>query len=223
MSLHRYPHAAVAIVVTATLVCSGVASWPATSSAGVDGGPLPTVAPAVLVTTAAPIRRAAAVNSAAGATEAAVRQRRDRLVFPMQAAPRCDILDNYGDGRSGGRVHLGVDMLATLDQELYAVASGTLVEQYLSGSPNGALSGNAWKLRDPSNGAEYFYAHLSRFADGLSVGSVVTAGQLIGYVGDTGNPGTGNYHLHFEIHPGGTTTVDPLTVLTDIPDGCRIY
>ena len=49
----------------------------------------------------------------------------------------------------------------------------------------------------------------------------MTRGQLIGYVGDTGNPGPGNYHLHFEVHPKGGAAVDPFPLLT-IPKVCTI-
>ena len=49
----------------------------------------------------------------------------------------------------------------------------------------------------------------------------MTRGQLIGYVGDTGNPGPGNYHLHFEVHPKGGDAVDPFPLLT-IPKSCTV-
>ncbi len=45
----------------------------------------------------------------------------------------------------------------------------------------------------------FYYAHLDRFADNLKEGQIVTQGETIGYVGDTGNAGAGNYHLHFAI------------------------
>ena len=51
----------------------------------------------------------------------------------------------------------------------------------------------------------FYYAHLSRYADGLTEGSLVNQGQVIAYVGDTGNAGPGNYHLHFSI----ATVSDP--------------
>ena len=68
----------------------------------------------------------------------------DRAVFPMQPTPRCDILDNFGDPRSGGRHHEGSDMLATLGQQVYAASDGTLTLQVVAGSssPGANLSGN---------------------------------------------------------------------------------
>ena len=157
---------------------------------------------------------------------ASASQRADRLrqlgaiMFPMDPSPRCVVLDNFGDARSGGRRHEGVDLLATQGQPVYAVADGTLTEQTDVSSP---LAGNSWGLT-AVGGVYYFYAHLSAFADGLSVGDRVSRGQVIGYVGDTGNPGPGNHHLHFEVHPGGmrSAAVDPLPLL-DISFACTIY
>jgi murein DD-endopeptidase MepM/ murein hydrolase activator NlpD len=55
----------------------------------------------------------------------------------------------------------------------------------------------------------YFYAHLDSYPSGLVDGQRVTRGQVIGYMGDTGNPAPGAYHLHFGIYPGGITAVNP--------------
>jgi murein DD-endopeptidase MepM/ murein hydrolase activator NlpD len=143
------------------------------------------------------------------------------LLFPMAERPRCDVLDNFGDPRSGSRSHQGADLLATLGQPVYAVADGTLTDQWVAGASNALLSGNAWRL-DDANGTYYFYAHLAGFAPGLTEGASVRRGQLIGYVGDTGNPGAGNYHLHFEVHPGGGAAVNPLPLMA-MPLVCRVY
>lgn len=138
----------------------------------------------------------------------------------MGTTPRCDILDNFGDARSGGRRHEGIDLLSSLGQEVYAVVDGTLSDQ---ADASASLSGNAWGLTSLLDGTYYFYAHLSSFATGLSLGDRVARGQLLGYVGDTGNPGPGNYHLHFEVHPGGqrNAAIDPLPLL-QIPSACKI-
>jgi murein DD-endopeptidase MepM/ murein hydrolase activator NlpD len=142
------------------------------------------------------------------------------LVFPLAPTPRCDILDSFGDPRSGGRRHEGVDMLASLGQAVYAAADGVLTTQYVDGRSDSELSGNAWRLT-AADGTVFFYAHLSAFGPGLSVGSVVVAGQQIGSVGDTGNPGAGNFHLHFELQRNGTP-IESLPLL-QIPSGCRVY
>ena len=142
-------------------------------------------------------------------------------IFPMQTTPMCYILDNFGAPRPGGRIHEGTDMLAKLDQEVYAVVDGTLGNQVIDGQANSSLSGNSWRLTGAGGKTFYVYAHLSHFAAGLSNGSVVTQGQLIGSVGDTGNPGPGNYHLHFEVHPDGGAAINALSVLT-VPSACTV-
>ena len=63
----------------------------------------------------------------------------------------------------------------------------------------------------------------AKYAPELTKGSVVYKGQLLGYVGDTGNPGPGNYHLHYEVHPAGGAAVDPLPFLLPVPEACRVY
>ena len=142
----------------------------------------------------------------------------------MATSPLCEILNNFGDGRSGGRVHAGVDIMATKGQEVYAMVDGTLTVQVVDGSgqSGASVSGNLWQLTASTGGTYYVYAHLSAFAPGLAKGSKVLDGQLIGYVGDTGNSGPGNFHLHFEIHPGGGNAVDPLLLLRPVPSACRV-
>ena len=149
---------------------------------------------------------------------------RTKPIFPMQTKPSCFASDSFGDARSGGRIHQGMDIMADPDegptQAVYAVVDGTLAGQVVDGAANSSLSGNTWGLKSATGTTYYVYMHLSRFADGLVNGSSVTQGQIIGYVGDTGNPGPGNYHLHFEVHPSGarTAAVDPMGVLTIPPD-----
>lgn len=143
------------------------------------------------------------------------------LLFPMNPVPKCTVLDNFGDSRSGGRIHQGTDILGSLGQQVYAVADGKLVEQVLDGADDSDMSGNSWDLLATDN-TKYVFMHLSGFAPGLSVGSTVTKGQVIGYVGDTGNPGAGNYHLHFEVHPNNGAAVNPYPLLA-IPTTCTRY
>ena len=117
----------------------------------------------------------------------------------------CRFANSWGASRSGGRrQHVGVDLLAANGAPVVAVVDGTLTRQ--GRDQPGSLSGNAWRLTS-ANGTYYFYAHLAGFAPGLEVGSKVTAGQVIGHVGSSGNAIAP--HLHFEIHPYGGGPVNP--------------
>jgi hypothetical protein len=105
--------------------------------------------------------------------------------------------------------------MAKAGQYVYAVQDGRLSKQTLDRP--GSLSGNAWWLT-ADDGTYYFYAHLSAFAPDLKVGSRVTAGQIIGYVGRTGN--ASGAHLHFEVHPKGGVAVNPTPIVRSV-DGCK--
>jgi hypothetical protein len=134
--------------------------------------------------------------------------------FPVQGL--CGFVDSYGADRSGGRSHEGVDIIAKKGLNIYAVNDGTLTKRYVNRV--GQLAGNGWRLTT-ADGTYYFYAHMSAFADGLSVGSTVVAGQIIGYIGATGNAGTP--HLHFEIHPQGGRPINPTQSVIAV-NGCKI-
>jgi hypothetical protein len=125
----------------------------------------------------------------------------------------------YGDTwlapRGGGRRHQGVDLITAPGNYVYAVVDGTLSRR--AWDAPGRLSGNAWWLRG-DDGNTYFYAHLSDFAPGLKVGARVRAGEVLGFVGSTGN--SSGPHLHFEIHPGGGPAVNPYPVVR-AQGGCR--
>jgi peptidoglycan LD-endopeptidase LytH len=105
--------------------------------------------------------------------------------------------DTWGASRSGGRSHEGVDMMSPAGTPLVAVEAGSV--QFKTTR----LGGNSVWLNGAS-GTRYFYAHLSAW-EGSS--RSVSQGEVIGYVGATGNT-TAN-HLHFEVHPGGGRAVNP--------------
>ena len=111
--------------------------------------------------------------------------------------------DTWGAGRSGGRAHQGVDMMAARGTALVAVESGTIRRM-----GNGGLGGITIWLRGNS-GDEFYYAHLNSWASGLSEGQSVSVGQSIGTVGTTGNAPSNVPHLHWEYHPGGGSAVNP--------------
>lgn len=102
--------------------------------------------------------------------------------------------NTWGDPRSGGRRHLGVDMWADYGTPVVAIVGGQASDN------SGGAGGIAIQL-DGDDGVQYYYAHLQEIAQ---LG-YVSAGEVIGYVGDTGNA-AGTPHLHFEVHPGGWGT-----------------
>lgn len=143
------------------------------------------------------------------------------LLFPIDPLPKCEVFNNFGGYSktfgSGG--HQGVDIGAQIGQAVYAVESGVLYRDF-----SGSGSGIGWGLWSDTD-TKYRYFHLDAKADGLAVGDRVTEGQLIGYVGDTGNATAGGWHLHFEVRPGPAphgTVVDPVPLL-DIPTTCTVY
>ena len=134
-------------------------------------------------------------------------------VFPSQG--RCSFADTWHQARPGGREHEGVDIMGVKGLALYAVADGTITKMY---GADASLSGNALRLTI-ADGTYFFYAHLDSFAAGIAVGSVVKAGQIIGYMGSTGF--AGSPHLHFEVHPKGGAAVSPYPVVKAV-DACQI-
>lgn len=141
---------------------------------------------------------------------------RDLPSVVLDAAPvrgACRFANSWQATRGGGRLHAGVDLISPAGTPVVAAANGTLSRQTTGGS----RSGNAWWLTT-STGTYFFYAHLASFSNGLSVGSRVQAGDVIGYVGSTGN--AVSPHLHFEIHPGGGGPVNPYSAIWMI-GGCN--
>lgn len=117
--------------------------------------------------------------------------------------------DTWGDARSGGRSHQGVDMMAPRGVPVAAIFSGTITSM-----SNSSLGGKTIWLR--ANGDTFYYAHLDSHASGLSVGQSVSQGQIIGAVGSTGNASDAYPHLHFEYHPGGGSAVNPYPLVKGI-------
>lgn len=119
-----------------------------------------------------------------------------------------DLQDSYGDPRSGGRSHQGVDIFAPRWTEAVAVMDGTIAD-----IGNGGLGGRSIWLRG-NDGRSYYYAHLEQWADGIRRGARVRAGELIAFVGNSGNARSTATHLHFEVREGNRT-VNPYYALAD--------
>lgn len=135
-------------------------------------------------------------------------------VFPVQG--RCGFADTFGYARSGGRAHLGTDIIAPAGKLIYAVADGKITKIYADYP--GSLAGNGVQLTT-ADGTYYFYAHMTGINTGIAVGVPVKAGQVIGTVGHTGD--TTVNHLHFEVHPKGGSAVNSYPLLKAI-DACSV-
>lgn len=120
-------------------------------------------------------------------------------------------VDSWGASRSGGRGHQGVDMMASRGTPVAAIYDGT-ISRTGSGSSLGGIT--IW-MRSNS-GDSFYYAHLDSIASGISSGVSVSAGQVIGTVGSTGNASPSYPHLHFEYHPGGGGAINPYPLVRGI-------
>lgn len=115
--------------------------------------------------------------------------------------------DTWGAPRSGGRAHRGTDILAPYGTPVRAIVSGTWNIQR-----PGANAG-LWAILRGNDGNQYWYMHLQSHT--VPNGARVSAGQQVGTNGDTGNA-RGTPHVHFELHPGGGSAVNPYPLLRSV-------
>ena len=116
------------------------------------------------------------------------------LIIPVAGVKPDQLLDTYDDARSEGRLHDAIDIMAPVGTPVLAAADGRILKLFQS-----ERGGTTIYQLGPNQELIFYYAHLSGYAPGLTEGQNVRQGEVIAYVGDTGNAGTGNYHLHFSI------------------------
>jgi murein DD-endopeptidase MepM/ murein hydrolase activator NlpD len=130
------------------------------------------------------------------------------LAMPVVGVRPYDLTNSWGNARDGGkRKHKGIDIFAPKGTGIVAVADGII--SYLGEQPKG---GNCLWLTT-ENGASFYYAHLDRWAAGLYEGMEVRTGDLLGYVGNTGNAKYTPSHLHFGVNENDEM-VNPYPILT---------
>lgn len=117
-----------------------------------------------------------------------------RLLIPVAGVRASQLTDTYGDRRGATRPHEALDIMAPRGTPVLAAADGKIVK--LFDSKPGGLTIYQF---DPDETLAYYYAHLDRYAPGIAAGVQVKQGELIGYVGSTGNASPEGPHLHFAI------------------------
>lgn len=117
-----------------------------------------------------------------------------QLLIPVQGVQPQGLQDTFDNSRSGGRVHDAIDILAPRNTPVLAVEPGRIVKLFTS-----AKGGLTIYQFDPTETYCYYYAHLERYAPGLAEGNQVARGQVIGYVGTSGDAPANTPHLHFAI------------------------
>lgn len=138
------------------------------------------------------------------------------LLIPVAGIKADELKPMFDDRRSGGRAHEAIDIMAPRGRPVLAVADGTVRKLFLS------RAGGITIYQESANRElMYYYAHLERYADGIREGSKVRRGQVLAYVGSSGNANVNAPHLHFAIFrlpPSREwwkgTAIDPYPYLT---------
>ena len=211
--------AAVAATTTsgATVTTSAAAVTSTTQATTTTAPPVTTTAPPVTTTTAAPVTQTTSGSSTTSTTTAPVATTTTQATTTTTAAPppastggkTCPInaatsfSDTWGAARSGGRSHKGVDITAVRNAPVVAIEAGTVTR--VSNSSLGGLS----IYLTGSSGSRYYYAHLEYIESGISGGTRVSVGQLLGGNGSSGNAPAWIPHVHFQYAPPGYNWVNP--------------
>ncbi len=136
-------------------------------------------------------------------------------MIPVDGVVASELTDTFDDARAAGRRHDAIDIMAPKDTRVLAAADGKVVKLFTS--VRGGLTVYEF---DPTETYTYYYAHLDSYAPGLIEGEQLKRGDLIGFVGSTGDANPAAPHLHFEItllgpekHWWAGTSLNPYPIL----------
>jgi murein DD-endopeptidase MepM/ murein hydrolase activator NlpD len=151
------------------------------------------------------------------------RLRQMRLMLPIDGLRATDIRDSFNDVRNGGKSHGATDLPAPRETPVRAMTDGFIRKLFLS-----KPGGNTIYEFDPSQTYCFYYAHLDHYAQGLKEGLTVRRGDVIGYVGSTGDASPLAPHLHLEItrldaekHWWLGAPINPYPILRELASGTR--
>jgi murein DD-endopeptidase MepM/ murein hydrolase activator NlpD len=143
-----------------------------------------------------------------------LREPDSELLMPVEGVPVKRVANTWGAPRSGGRDHQGQDIFAKRGTPVVSATDGIVVRV-----GNNSLGGQIVSVMG-NGGRIYYYAHLDGYAPGLATGQTVAAGDVLGYVGTTGNARGTPPHLHFGVYTA-TGPINPLPLLVNraVPAG----
>jgi peptidoglycan LD-endopeptidase LytH len=161
--------------------------------------PLPIATTGATESSVGPPRAPAIEAAAPSMAEAVAAVTRRNLLIPVQGVTANQLTNTFNDSRAIGRRHDAIDIMAPRGTEVRAVDDGSIAKLFTS-----KAGGLTIYQFDPTQTFSYYYAHLDRYASGLAEHQSVTRGQVLGYVGSTGNASETAPHLHFAIARLGT-------------------
>jgi len=139
-----------------------------------------------------------------------VREAPQSVAVPVAGVARRNLVDTWGGARSGGRRHEGIDIFASRGTAVIAATEGIVAS-----IGENRLGGRSVWVYGPGR-QRHYYAHLDRYEETLSAGDRVAAGDVLGYVGNTGNAQGTPPHLHYGIYTM-SGAINPYPLLKALP------
>ena len=140
----------------------------------------------------APYPSAGSAPAANGSDEAYLRSR--SLMVPVTGVKASRVPDTFHAKRSRSRIHRATDIMAPRGTQVLSADDGTVISLR-----DNAFGGITVYASDPAERLVYYYAHLDHYRDGLRAGAKLAKGEVIGYVGTSGNAPKDSPHLHFQV------------------------